>query len=48
MLSQMRTHLKQLMNQMAKDELQRNRSRIMEINHYIDHQREELENLDDQ
>ncbi|XP_065900080.1 dynein regulatory complex subunit 3-like [Dysidea avara] len=48
MLSQMRTHLKQLVDQMAQDELQRNRSRIMEINHYIDHQREELENLDDQ
>jgi len=48
MLSQMRAHLKHLVEQMAQDELQRNRSRIMEINHYIDHQREELENLDDQ
>ena len=48
MLSQMRTHLKQLVDRMTQDELQRNRSRIMEINHYIDHQREELENIDDQ
>lgn len=47
-LSRIRTHLKELLDRIAQDELRRNRSRIIEINHYIDHQREELENLEEQ
>lgn len=47
-LSRIRTHLQELLDRIAQNELQRNRSRIIEINHYIDHQREELENLEEQ
>lgn len=47
-LSRIRTHLKELLDHITQDELRRNRSRIIEINHYIDHQREEIENLEEQ
>ncbi|XP_063171018.1 dynein regulatory complex subunit 3 [Candoia aspera] len=35
-----------LIEKVHKDEIHRNRSRVLEINHYIDHVRSELDNLD--
>lgn len=47
-LSRIRTHLGELLDHISQDELERNRNRIIEINHYVDHQKEELENFEEQ